>query len=515
VKVQKLLEKKEYSLLLLGVVLYALYSSPIHHTYYFADETGYLMEKQYFSGVEGFMKRSVNLGRPITMLAYSIMNKIANIPENGMLWIRCLQFLASYVTSVLFFYVLRRLNLSPWKSLFLVIFIWSQPVLQCFHGYSMLSPYFLGVCCSYLAFLIALNSSLSNWRDIAFRFTGILALFGIGWLTFQASPFCALAPLAFYVLSSNDDWSQIRRKSFLLIGALLMSMISFLICYKLILAVMPLKISPRTEHSLGLFNGLSILKYTPMFELSSYLGPFEWWNYLFPVKILSDATFYILTSLSFLAWLIIFYCSFYLDRKSFGNPLTIKKYCLVIFLILLTFSPLIADRFSGRAHVYIACVPTLVLIGFYSFSRCLQNLPSMSLRRNIKRMAVIILIVVAAGAQANVYRGIVLPGARFYSFIRTEILRQLTPDASRVVVITEAGDFCSREPCHSFMGRRLGIADRDSKSTGRFYQVILARCGGKVKTPVEFTNEIKPGVDLTNTIVIDDRILGRSLLLLP
>jgi hypothetical protein len=491
--------------------LYLLYSAPLHTVYYFADESAYLTEDHNYSSPKEFFNRSLRLGRPITLFAYWMMDRLVHQQPNGLQLIRFFQFLASYASGLFFFYLLRRMNLSPGKSFFLVLFIWSQPALQCFHVYCMLSPYFLGVCSSYFAFLLICKFTLPGSFLNSLNFIIAVVLLLIASLIFQASPFCGLAPLAFYVLSAtHENWIQIRKKSILFIIAVVVSMTTFTVGYKLLVEVSGVSVAMNSEHTLELLKGLSIVKYRPLFDFTNYLGPFEWWNYLYPVPNLSSWLF-LFSTLCCLIWLTAFLCAFYFEGRTANQSFVIQKYFIVLASIALSFLPVIADRFSGREHVYIACSPALFLVFFYAASQCAQYLfPNKNVRSSIKFVAVLFIVLVAAGAQANVYRGVVLPNAKLYSFVKSEIIRQLSPEISRILVIN-AQRTCLREPCRGFMARRASLAVRTGEYTARFYREVLVKCGGKENVPVDFADQIERGLDPQKTIVIDHRIFLRSL----
>src|SRR5215475_5464170 len=99
-------------------------------------------------------------------------------------------------------------------------------------------PYFLGICCSYSAFLIVYCSKTRNRKSLLYHFLSAVGLLMIGWLTFQATPFCGLAPLSFYALtSSREEWPEERKKFLIFLIALILSMLLFVAGYKVVLSL--------------------------------------------------------------------------------------------------------------------------------------------------------------------------------------------------------------------------------------------------------------------------------------
>src|SRR5262249_42132146 len=161
----------------------------------------------------------------------------------------------------------RRYSAVRWLPL-VVLFIFSQPAFQIWPVYSMMLPYTLGIWASYAAFLVVQRSDGTSSSRVVSRTLLAAGLLMIGWLTFQASPFCGLALVVFDLVAvSEAEWPAQRRKAAMFVAALLGSMALFLAGYKTALALMPgADLYVLTRRSLSLLDGTAASSYSTLLE---------------------------------------------------------------------------------------------------------------------------------------------------------------------------------------------------------------------------------------------------------
>jgi hypothetical protein len=419
-----------------------------------------------------------------------------------------MQFAASFVTAVLFYFLLRKRWVPIVWTAIIVLFIWSQPALQIFHGYSSLLPYILGIIASYLAlYFIFWSPSLSLVR----RFIVATLLLMIGWLTFQATPFAGLSLVSFYALTSkNDDARSENKKLILFIVALATSAVIYMVAYGIILRLFQANTYELTARAFSFISGdLSSDDYLQLFDARNYLGIFEWWNYLLPIVRFTPTQFYLATGISALFWSLIFIWSFLLELARQPRRFILAKYLLATIAILLTLAPIVADNFSGRQHLFFPAVSTLTLaFGYALFIISRRYLLWERHRAWIISLCFPILLFVILGARTNLDRGLVLPANRFYNFVRSEIIEHTDEPYDHVLVITTPQPhYCKFEPCRAFFGRRLATAWRDGYDGVIFYTQMLARLGMPHDIPIQFTSSPEALPDVGDPLIIDNQKL--------
>jgi hypothetical protein len=508
------LERQNFLFLfLLFSALYFIYFSPIHTAYYYGDETGHFFSGSSFGNLKTWIMQVLKTGRPVTFFLFKMMGRLVNSYQGGLQFIRVLEFLGSYFVSVFLFSIIRQRNISLSASFFLILFIWAQPVFQILHVYSLAAVYVIGIFCSYLAFILVCSPETFG-ISFTTRFIFSVVLLLIAWVIFPAAPFCGLAPLAFYALtSSNEEWNRDRKYYLLFVCTLIATIPVFVLGYKITLQYFHPDVSHMTEESFALLSPTSFGFYLRLLNPMNYMGPFEWWNYIYPIRKMPDILFFAFTSVTLFVWFFTGVWAFFLELKSEDRSDVVQRYLLAFGSVALCFLPLVADQFSKRQHLYIACVPALVLVFFYGASRCVSSLPlKQPAQRKMKALAVAIVVLVALGAQADVYRALVSPSVIFDSFVKNEMLRQLDKEYQSILVI-KAKSYCDIEPCRGFMGRRMSISSREDNPSASFYQKTLEKSGGRKDIPVQFMTDVGVDVDLAHTILIDHRILRESLVL--
>jgi hypothetical protein len=484
-----------------------MYSSPLRTTYYAYDE-GYLILDRpapLWLGLYMLFKFGLFNGRPISYFLWGTELGIV-AREGGLHWYRVFHFAVSSGVAAYFYRLLRRRDVSPWWALFLVLLIWSQPVIQIYYFVSLRTAYWLGFCASCWAFTMVHATPAADLRSPR-RLVKPAALLMVSWMTFQATPFCGLAPLAYYALTAAPDtWRDERRKYLAFIATVLATMVVYTAAYKILLALTDARTYALARHVFAIPSETSAAGYLEWLRPTNYLGPFEWWNYLYPLTKLSELRWSLLTGATAVAWLGASAVAFAIEARQRSRSYVRQKYAIAFVAAGLTFFPLIADRFATRQNVYIACVPAITLIFAYAISVIVGALrPRRVTRMALATAATVVLAMVCAGAREGFDRALVYPNVRFYDSVLEQIRGQVDARYDRILVIT-APHVCEREPCRGVHGYRMSLAGR--RDLPQFYRALVRRNGGRPDMPVEFVEgrELGRG-DLRRALVIDHRRL--------
>jgi hypothetical protein len=407
---------------------------------------------------------------------------------------------------VLFFALLRRRDWSAFWAAFLTILVWSHPTIHVYHAISMAAPYWLGIWASVAAFLVVVRTPVPTTAGLVRRLLVAAALYTFAWWTFQAAPFFGLVPAALWALTAGPtEWQRTRRLHLAHLAVFVAAMAVYPLAYKAYLALDP---AHPTYHlaseALALLEGRG-MSYAQLLRPGGYLPPFEWWNYPVSIAPLPEATWIRLAGGTALAWLLTWALALLVEARRDGIAWAAQRHALVAASVAFTFLPLPAAAFSGRTHIYVACVPA-VLVTFAHAARVVcgaLRLP-LTVRRLGAALAVAALAVVCIGAHASFERGFVVPNARFHDFVVAEIDRQAPRNADAIVVVT-AEQVCPDEPCRGLHGRRMSVADRTDLAV--FYQTLVRQRGGPADLPVQFTREVAAGVPGHPVIIDATRLL--------
>lgn len=497
-------------------VLALLYASPLWTTYYAFDEASYLFpEGPYPLGAfledvrtNGWRAGLWN-GRPVSAVCWYFFRSVTATYDTGLFWIRVGQLVASALTALLFFALLRRRDWPAGWAAFLTLLVWSHPTIHVYHAIAMAAPYWLGMWASVLACLLVLRTPPPGAARLAGRLVGAALLYTFAWWTFQGAPFFGLVPAVLWVLTAGPaEWRRTRRLHLAHLGVFLVAMAAYPVAYQAYLRLDP---AHPTYHlaseALALLEGRGA-SYARLLHPDGYLPPFEWWNYPVSIPPLSQAAWETLTGATALVWLATWLLAGVLDARRTGTDWAIGRHAVAAVAVALTFLPLPAAGFTGRTHVYVACVPAVV-VSFAWAVRVLAGAlqPPLASRRMAAAMAVAGLVLVCLGARGSFERGFVQPNARFYQFVLSEIDRQQPRDADRIVVVN-ADQTCPDEPCRGLHARRMSVADRTDLAT--FYQTLVRRRGGPAALPVQFTRSLGAGANVRPVVIDTTRLRARE-----
>jgi hypothetical protein len=472
---------------LLWAALYLLYASALTTIYYGFDE-GWLIRDEQHSPLElaryMLVHRGLFNGRPVSYAVWGFQLGIGSTPA-GLQAIRLALFVIASLTASCFYLVLRRRRVPPSWACFVVLFVWSQPVVQIYYAVSLRTTYWLGVWCSVGAFFVLRGLRPGTLRAAAPRLLAAAGLLMVSWTTFQATPFCGLAVLSFYALRcAPERWPAERRGHLAFVGTLLVTMVVYVAGYKALYEFgNPEKTYGLADRVLSSVSSASLPGHIDLLRWMNYAGPFEWWNYPSPVAPLSDARYLWATFATAAVWLAVLLAA--LVKEGAG---ALERYAVALAAAVLTFLPLVADGFSARQNPYIACVPAIVLTLAQALAVVLRPLWAGAFPRRVVTVgAWVLLAVVCAGARRGFDHALVEPNARFYESVVAQVRRHAATDFERVLVVTIPST-CPAEPCRGVFGYRASLATR--RDLPEFYRGIVRQVTGKVGTPVTFTDAV-------------------------
>ena len=474
------------NLLILSLAVFALYSSSLATVYLFADETyafsTTMVERDV---VSGFLSAAVAAGRPLAGAAHSLIADAIVFGEYGLQGLRILQFVLSLLAAIYVFFVMRALRIKPGHALLLTIFLWSQPAVAIHHVYVYLTPLWLGVFCSLLAFSIFLvrKQKPYDWREGVTCFV----LFVIGLCIYQTTPFFFLGFLAYDILNDRDDRYLERHAKLFLV----------FLC-TVALYTVAFKIASEIYGAGSYRQAQQLLDPTDIgrFLTGNYLILFEFWNYVIPVEISENAKLKLL-AITAVAWALLIATAIVVDLRK--QKKSLRRWTLALGCTGATILPIIADGATGRQHLFLAALPALLLLAYYAGTRLVPE----RWAGRAQTTLVACLCLVAAGGSLGYQRALVGPAARLFAFVQTEAVNQMHPGVKRVLVIRpRIGDtkrLCRYEPCTAFYGRFM-LTNWHLEQRG-LYQTALRLAGLTPRLPVNFVARDK--AFQTDAITID------------
>jgi hypothetical protein len=495
---------------LLWLVLFLLYSSPLRTTFFFMDEILYL-RPQPFPVLGAFWMPFVfglSNGRPISYFIWGIYLGVAS-NWGGLHWIRVFHFCLGSVALSLLLYVLYRRSRSIFFASMVVLFLCTQPLMQVFFVISIVTTYWIaaGLGCAAFLHLHRHTAALRDWRVVRrpLVVAGVLLL--AAWMTFQPGAFCGLALAGFFALTSRpESWLDERRSALALVALLMVTMTIYLVTYKLLLFVTGAGTYELVGPAFSTLTGSSIGTATSFLRASNYLGPFEWWNYIVPIEPLSDDRFRQLTSMTVAGCVLVVCSSCAIELQRADRRQVLEKYGIAVLCLLLTFLPVVADGFTMRQHIYIACLPAIVLMVAHGLSVVIDRLRLP--RPLLYGVAAALLSILAWGAHAGFERALVQPTARYYAFARQQARRAAHPEFKRVAVVLPIPQ-CDEEPCRGMFYYRTPWAELSGVAES--YRKIVQDETGRSDFIVDI---VRPAADNLNTgdpttLWIDNRELER------
>lgn len=491
--------------LILAVValLAVVYAPVLGPRYYMRDEFMLVQDVPPSVSDIGFVAFTLGWknARPLAYPFYGVYSFTE--ARGGLFWIRVSQIAMSLAAALGFHSILRRRGASPAWAAALVLFLWSQPCFVIYDAYCPMAPYWLGIGGAWLAFLLVCGARAPDRPGVGRLVAAALLLFA-GWMTFQAAPFCALALLAWFALTTPGGRWAVERARYVRFAVVWVATLGlYVVATKAMLAVSHVNLTPPVRRAFDLLSGTGLQEYAKLFEPTNLLSPFEWWNYLLPVAAIPDGTYLVLTGLSAVLWLATLAVAFTIERRDGTRGDTVSRYAVALAAVGVAYLPVALEGLKGlhRQHVAIAVVPALALTFAYA-ARAIA--PFVAIRRIVARVAVAVLLLVALGARASLERGIVQPHAAAQAFVEDEVRRGATDAVERLVIVNAQETDCRVEPCRGLYGRTSWSVSRHDypKLFRRIAREILGRPG----LPVEYLEPEDPRLQkLSGALLVDYR----------
>jgi hypothetical protein len=226
------------TLLILGtcVVLTVVYSSVLSETIIYADEHdkfhGSLKRQtSIFEAAESGLKR---LGRPFSVGAYEVFQRIVGDGWHGLIWVRALSLLLAAVFIVTISAILGLAWNSRGVAVATAVFLTGNQCTQVTAFYSMLSPYMVGSAAAAVAAAVVMLSRAKrgiSWAGYGMAFL----LLQFSWFVYQTAPFVAAPVTAGIAISTlvRERRPAIHRQVTVCI-LLFMTMLTFIGIYRLV-----------------------------------------------------------------------------------------------------------------------------------------------------------------------------------------------------------------------------------------------------------------------------------------
>lgn len=482
----------------LVALLFWLYGEPLFLRYYSYDEGNLLLGRPIPIYAALFMLAQYGLfnGRPLSYFLWGVILSYTSTGE-GLQGLRWLNFIAGATIAGGLFHLLRRRGIPRPTALLVVLFVFAQPVLQIYFAVALRLTYWLGIAASLLAFQRFVDAPQTSPRLTA----ATVALLLVGWTTFQATPFCALAPLALTALMSGDAWDRQRERLVRFLLLFLATTVAYIAVYALLLHGTEARQYWLTQRFFETLSRPQAIAASGALSPASYLGPFEWWNYIAPVPRLAEAAWARLAAWSAAAVGATLLGAAILDARRHGVRVAGERHALAWLCVALTFLPLAADGFTQRQNVYIACVPAMAF-ALAGAARCITcNSPTLARLGLV--LAAMVVSYVAVGAQAGFARALIAPSVSFLADVEAQLRTSTVAHPQRIVVVAVPHE-CRTEPCRGVHGYRASLGNR--RDLGDFYAALAADSGWPSGLPVEFTDAA--GIARTRTddaVVVDLR----------
>ncbi len=479
-------------------LLFWLYGEPLFLRYYSYDEGNLLLGRPIPIYAALFMLAQYGLfnGRPLSYFLWGVILSYTSTGD-GLQGLRWLNFVAGATVAAGLFHLLRRGDIPRPSAFLVVLFVFAQPVLQIYFAVALRLTYWLGIAASLLAFQRYVDAPRIGPRLTA----STVALLLVGWTTFQATPFCALAPLALTALTSGDAWGRQRERLVRFLLLFLVTTVAYIAVYALLLHGTEARQYWLTQRFFETLAQPRAIAASGALSPASYLGPFEWWNYIEPLPRLAEATWTRLAGWSAAAVAMTLVAAALLDACRQGVRIAGERHALTWLCVALTFLPLAADGFTQRQNVYIACVPAMAFALAGAARSITRDSPTLARLGLV--LAAIVVSYGAVGAKAGFARALIAPSVSFLANVEAQLRTSTVARPERIVVVVVPHE-CRAEPCRGVHGYRASLGNR--RDLGDFYAALAARAGWRSGLPVEFTDDA--GIAQTRTddaLVIDLR----------
>ena len=469
----------------MAALIVCVHSPALLETYLFADESNFYVA----DGSWAFSWRAIVLhqrtsGRLLQGVFVHLVNGYLDTAPWTLWSLRVMSCIASLGLALTFFCVLRRLGASMWAAMAVVATIWAHPAMQIHHTYWPLLPQLLlGSAAVWAASAVLAAEPGRHGLWLVSFLTGLLFL--TAHFTHQNIPFLGISVVVYAILKAPPAELSPRVRRSWVFAALLLGTLAVNAALHVLTSSSGQRYSRATEaYSLASSGtgGLELL-----LNPRGYASVFEFWN--FPVGIAqSSASWLSLAPLTaMLLWIVVFFALASAEVRRNGRA-GLVKWGSVVALCAVSFIPTVADRFSGRQHLMLAPLLTLMAVSLYGAERFWRNVHSTVLRKAVVIGLLSFLVLNSCSALLQVDRKIVEPRARLHKHVEKSFSGQDLSRVRKVVVIEGPARECEL-PCTGFFGRPVPLRRR--LGNGRFFQHVLWQLGAPVRrTPkVVFTKK--------------------------
>jgi hypothetical protein len=426
--------------------------------------------------------------------------------------VRFLNFASIAAIAVILLKFLEIRSNNSYFAFFVILLLFSQQSFQGMMGYSLqlISNTQPSMWLSLLAFYLHFFVFVSDRFFKPFQVGVVFLLLILAMQSTQTYAFFAMVPLTYLLLT---DWENRKRK---ILSFLIISIIVFL------LSTFVYKFGLEYWHSLGRKGytlgeqSLNTAVNEPIKLLKRIVNPFSYWSafkiwsypfpfhYTFPLYELKKiiASYLILLWIAFISGAIITE----IWRRSAGEKWQVFFKWLTI-LVCLGFGAifLIADSpqkiIEHRPHMTLTFTGVVIFSWAYSL-QVLSSKYSFFKNNLVRALGIILVLMIAFGAQAGVLRGIVNNRMEQISYIRTELMTTNPSEYKNIIVVLPRWGGCVTEPCGPWMGKTIGYRWHMTRKTVYRYALTTIGVPLKEKKYITFVHK-KPDTIPKNSVIID------------
>jgi hypothetical protein len=488
-------------------VLYFMYSPVFVTDYLMNDENAFIGTAR--SIRESAKDAFFMWDRPLYGIYSALVYRFAAYDPFRIQLVRFLNFASLAMIAFLLFLLLQRLSRNAFFSSLTILFLFSLPPFQGLMAYSF--QLFLNAQPALWFSLLALGLCFYGDRlrpGKTLRLLSVFILLILAMQSTQTYAFFAMAPLTYLALA---DWKNQRRKVGEFLAIALLALIVSTVTYRAGLAYW--HSHGERGYQLGEQAVAAVSEHPIRMALHAvnpfaYWSAFEIWSYPFPFQSVPPiGTAKVVMACGLLsAWALLLIWTFLIEVQQ-CLPLERREVYLKWLAVLgcLAFgavfvaadSPLIT--IEHRPHVVITFVGVAVLSAAY----CLQVQASRHprLRAGIAQIVSVVLIaMIAFGAEAGTLRGYVENNMEQLDFVRTELMARHDDQFRKIIVVLPGWTGCVTEPCGPWEGHATEGLWHLSQPQGYWY--ALATIGLSPDRPITITSKMPKEIP-PDSIVID------------
>lgn len=458
----------------LAATLYLMYS-----TVFLTD---YLMNDEWFNiGLRPGLRDGVRdafffWGRGLFGIYQTLVYRFARYDPLRIQIVRFVNFASLVAIALTLFVFLERKSENRWFSFSVILVLFSTASMQELMAYSLqlVSNTQPAMWLSLLAFYVFFLLHDRRWGK-SLRWGAAFLLFILALQSTQTFAFFCMVPLTYLTLC---DWKNQRRKIWEFVALALLAFLVSTIAYRSGLHYW--HSHGRQAYKLG-EQAMGAAGQHPLQVIIHSLNPFtywsafEIWSYPFPfhaVHLVMKAKIGIALCLMF-AWAgILLWAAFIESRESadVAKWLAVLVYLGFGAIFIIADSPLVT--IEHRPHMVLTFIGVAILSGAYSLRVLARKYPAMA-GRVARVVGVIVVSMIALGAQAGTLRGYVIDRMRLLDFIRAEVRAEDPSKYRNILVILPESR--GPEPREFWVGR--GFQDRYHMTCQGGYRYALATVG--------------------------------------